>query len=166
MAKNNIYLTMSNSVYRRYAKVPINIIAGLRPDPVDLRVQVGWTLSTAEQDYDLAARKRVNFVYENEVIEIYSEAEDKVFRRLNRSLLDSGLLREYIGEQSNEISDNFITDDAVLVLVSMKSNADFKKELQKFTSLVTLARIKERAEEIGVSIAKIRAIEARVQELS
>lgn len=165
MAKNNIYLTLSDYVYRRYAKVPVNIVAGLRPDPLDPRVQIGWTLSTAEGDYNISDKKRVNFVYENEVIEVYSESEDVIFRRLNKALLDKGLLREYVGAQSTEISENFISDEGILTLVTMKSLADFKKELQKFTSSVTLTRIKERAEEVGVSVSKIRAIESRMQEL-
>lgn len=166
MPKNNIYLPLSDSVYRRYAKVPVNIVAGLRPDPTDPRVQIGWTLSTAESDYDLVSKKRVNFVYENEVIETYSESEDKVFRRLNKTLLDKGLLREYVGTNNHEISENFINDDEIVNLVEMKSIADFKKALKRFTSLTTLARIKERAEDSGVSVTKIRAIEARTEELS
>ncbi len=166
MAKNNIYLTMNHDVHRRYAKVPVNIVAGLRPDPVDPRIQVGWTLNTAESDYDLATKRRINFVYENEVIEIYSEAEDRVFRKLNQALLNAGLLREYVGTAETEVSANFLTDDQVLEIVNIRSIADFKRELQAITSPVTLQRVKERAEDSNVTVSKLKALDARMQELT
>ncbi|MFN9113992.1 MAG: hypothetical protein ACK5XN_28335, partial [Bacteroidota bacterium] len=84
MAKNNIYPAKSEEIFKRYAKVPVNIVAGLRVDPFDTRIQVGWTLSTSEEDFDFSSKTRRNFVYDNEVIELYSSHEDVMFRRLNK----------------------------------------------------------------------------------
>jgi hypothetical protein len=163
MTKNNIYPAKSEEVFKRYAKVPANIVAGLRMDPFDSRVQVGWTLSTNEDDFDFVNKTRKNFVYENEVIELYSPHEDLMFRRLNKNLLDKGLLKEYTGIQIETSSNNFISDEQVAVVVEIKSLTDLKQELQKFNSVVTLTRIKDMAIATNKSVKKVQIIEARLK---
>jgi|NOAtaT_7_FD_contig_21_5016189_length_1073_multi_9_in_0_out_0_3 hypothetical protein len=163
MAKNNIYPAKSEEIFKRYAKVPVNIVAGLRVDPFDTRIQVGWTLSTSEEDFDFSSKTRRNFVYDNEVIELYSSHEDVMFRRLNKNLLDKGLLKEYTGIQAENSSNNFISDEQVAIIVEIKSLTDFKQELEKFTSVATLSRIKEMAIATNKSVKKVQIIEARLK---
>lgn len=163
MAKNNIYPAKSQEIFKRYAKVPVNIVAGLRVDPFDTRVQVGWTLSTSESDFDFKEKVRREFVYDNEVLEVYSEHEDVMFRRLNKNLLDKGLLKEYTGIQSDSTYNNFISDEQVTVIVEMRSLTDFREELEKFTSVDTLDRIKDAAVAANKSVKKIQIIDARLK---
>lgn len=164
MSKNNIYPTKSHEVYKRYAKVPANIIAGLRADPFDPRIQVGWTLSTSEEDFDFVKKARARFTYENEVLEVYSEQEDVLFRRLNKNLLNQGLLKEYTGvDADTSSSTNFVTDEQINAIVEIRSLADFTKELTKFTSEDTLERILNAAVASNKSYKKIQAIEARIE---
>jgi hypothetical protein len=164
MARNNIYPTKSHEVYKRYAKVPTNIVAGLRADPFDSRVQVGWTLSTSEEDFNYETKTRAKFNYENEVIEIYSEQEDALFRRLNKNLLSKGLLKEYTGVDADAgDTANFLTDAQVNAVVEIRSLADFTQELSKFTSEDTLQRILDAATASNKSFKKIQAVEARIK---
>jgi hypothetical protein len=162
MAKNNIYPSF-DVVYKRYAKVPIHIVAGDRVDPHDATKNVGWTLSTSENSFDFSTKKRSAFVYEDEVIEIYSELEDKLFKRLNKNLFVNGLLKEY--NESDLLPDfgNFLSDKEIDDIVESKSVADFQNSLQKLTSEETLKRVRESAIAKNKPIKRIQAIDARIK---
>lgn len=162
MAKNNIYPSF-DSVYKRYAKVPVHIVAGDRADPHDTSKNIGWTLSTSEDSFDFNTKKRTTFVYENEVIEIYSELEDKLFKRLNKNLFVNGLLKEY--HESDLLPDftNFLSDAEINEIVEIKSVAEFQNKLQSLTSEETLKRIRESAVSRNKPIKRIQSIDARIK---
>jgi hypothetical protein len=163
MAMNNIYPTVAEEAYKKYAKVPINMLAGLRVDPTDTKVNVGWLLSTDEENFDLSSNSRRAFVYEDEVIEIYSEMEDKVFRRLNKSLFAKGLLKDYHESQLPIDTKNFLSDAEVAEIVDLRSMVEFSSRLEKFDSLSTLERIRDYAVSENKSVKKVQAIEARIK---
>jgi hypothetical protein len=163
MAMNNIYPTVSNEAYKKYAKVPINMLAGLRVDPTDTRVNVGWLLSTDEDNYDLSSNSRKAFVYDDEVIEIYSELEDKMFRRLNKGLFAKGLLKDYHESQLPIDTKNFISDAEITEIVDLRSMTEFMSRLDKFDSLSTLNRIRDFAISENKSVKKVQAIDARIK---
>lgn len=163
MAMNNIYPTVSNEAYKKYAKVPINMLAGLRVDPTDTRVNVGWLLSTDEENYDLPSNSRKAFVYDDEVIEIYSELEDKMFRRLNKGLFAKGLLKDYHESQLPIDTKNFISDAEITEIVDLRSMTELVSRLDKFDSLSTLNRIRDFAISENKSVKKVQAIEARIK---
>jgi hypothetical protein len=162
MAKNNIYPAFE-SVYKRYAKVPIHIVAGNRVDPQDSTKNVGWTLSTKEENFDIEKQKRTEFVYEDEVIEIYTPLEDKMFQRFNKSLFSLGLLKEYDQESLPPDMNNFLNDSDVLEIVEMKSLTELAKRLQLLTSVATLQRIRELAVSLNKTIRKIQIIDDRIK---
>jgi len=163
MAMNNIYPTVSNEAYKKYAKVPINMLAGLRVDPTDTRVNVGWLLSTDEENYDLPSNSRKAFVYDDEVIEIYSELEDKMFRRLNKGLFAKGLLKDYHESQLPIDTKNFISDAEITEIVDLRSMTELVSRLDKFDSLSTLNRIRDFAISENKSVKKVQAIDARIK---
>ena len=162
MSRNNIYPEMQK-VFKRYAKVPVFIVAGLRLDPTDSRTQVGWTLSTSEDSFDFEGKRRTEFVYDDEVIEIYSEEEDKLFKRINKSLFSRGLLKEYNEEDLPPDLTNFMSDADIDEIVDLKTMSEFTKRLDSLTSVPTIKRIHEAALNKNKPIKKIQAIEARLK---
>jgi hypothetical protein len=163
MAINNIYPSISTGVYKKYAKVPINMLAGLRSDPLDTKVNVGWVLSTDEKNFDLASNSRTAFVYDDEVIEIYSETEDKIFKRLNKALFSKGLLKDYNEDELPVNLKNFVNDSEIYEIVELRSLAEFNSRLEKFDSVATLQRIREVAVSENKSVKKVQAIDARIK---
>ena len=163
MANNNIYLELEGSVYKRYEKVPINIVAGLRANPLDTKLQVGWSLTTDEEDFSIKENRRLAFVYETEVIEIYSEMEDRIFRRLNKSLFDKGLLKVHEGLTPEYDFANFITDEQVGEIINIRTMDEFKNKLDVYNSLSKLSRIKDAAVTANKSIKKIQLIDKRIE---
>lgn len=162
MAKNNIYPAF-DTVYKRYAKVPIHIVAGDRVDPQDSTKNVGWTLSTKEDNFSIETQKRTEFVYEDEVIEIYSALEDKLFQRMNKSLFSRGLLKEYDQESLPPDMANFLNDSEILEIVEIKSLTELAKRLQLITSLTTLQRIRESAVSLNKTVKKVQVIDDRIK---
>jgi hypothetical protein len=165
MAVNNIYFTLQDQIYKRYTKVPINVVGGLRVDPTDPRLQIGWVLKTDEDSFDFATKKRTKFVYDNEVIEVYSESEDKLFRKLNSGLFRSGLLKEYNEENELVDSPNFVNDAEILRVIEIRSVAEFEAALKKFDAVATLERIKQQLVDQGKSVKKVQLVEARLKEV-
>lgn len=165
MAMNNIYHMMQESVYKRYTKVPVNLVGGLRLDPTDTRLQIGWVLHTDEADFDYTTKKRTQFVYDNEVIEIYSEAEDKLFRKLNAGLFRAGLLKEFLETEEVVSSPNFVNDSEINRIVEIRSITDFQTELANFDALATLERIKQQLIDQGKSVKKVQLVENRIKEV-
>lgn len=165
MAMNNIYHMMQDSIYKRYTKVPINLVGGLRVDPTDTRLQIGWVLHTDEADFDFTTKKRTQFVYDNEVIEIYSESEDKLFRKLNAGLFRAGLLKEFFETDEVVSSPNFVNDSEIDRIVEIRSIADFQAELANFDALATLERIKQQLIDQGKSVKKVQLVENRIKEV-
>lgn len=163
MAINNIYPTVAQGVFKKYAKVPINMLAGLRADPNDTRNNVGWVLNTDESNFDLSTNSRTAFVYDDEVIELYSEIEDKMFRRLNKTLFAKGLLKEYSEEDLPPNLKNFLSDAEVANIVDMRSLSEFAAKIDLFDSIPTLQRIKEYAIAENKSVKKIHVIDARIK---
>jgi len=162
MSKNNIYPAFE-TVYKRYAKVPIHIVAGARLDPHDTTKNIGWTLSTREENFDIEKQQRSEFTYEDEVIEVYTALEDKMFQRLNSKLFSLGLLKEYNQEALPPDMANFLTDSEILEIVEFKSLTELAKRLQLLTSLTTLQRIRESAVDLNKTIKKIQVIDDRIK---
>jgi len=162
MSKNNIYPAFE-TVYKRYAKVPVHIVAGARLDPHDSAKNIGWTLSTREENFDIEKQQRSEFAYEDEVIEVYTALEDKMFRKLNSKLFSLGLLKEYDQEALPPDMVNFLTDSEILEIVELKSLTELAKRLQLLTSLTTLQRIRESAVDLNKTIKKIQVIDDRIK---
>jgi len=165
MALNNIYFTLQDKIYKRYTKVPVNVVGGLRVDPTDTRLQIGWVLTTGEDSYDYSTKKRTKFVYDDEVIEVYSEPEDKLFRKLNSGLFRSGLLKEYNEENELVDSPNFVNDAEILRVIEIRSLAEFEAALKKFDAVATLERIYQQLIDQGKSVKKVQLVEARLKEV-
>lgn len=164
MSKDNIFYEFSDRVVKRYAKVPIHIVSGSRVDPHENRRTIPWVLQTRPENFDVKTKQHT-FVYEDEVIELYSKFEVDAFLRLNKNLFELGLLKAYDGEQGRVDTSNTMSDTELMEIANLRSNELFSAALDKITSPLTLLRLKHLATEAGKSIKKIQLIDARIEVL-
>jgi hypothetical protein len=161
---NNIFPELENKIFKRYSKVPVHMISGLRPDPYETRKSIPWVLQTKDENYSIKEKKLI-FEYEDEVIELYSQFEVDTFKRLNKSLFDQGFFKEFIGEQAPVNTTNIISDNDLENIANIRSNEAFAVEINKLTSPLTLERLKQIATAAGKSVRKIQLIDARIEAL-
>ena len=165
MSLNNIFPELEDKVYQRYSKVPTHMVAGNRPDPYETRKLIPWVLQTKDENYNIKTKER-KFDYEDEVIEFYSKFEADAFKRTNRNLFDSGVLKIYESSQEAVDESNTVPDSDLVLISNMRSNEQFIVEISKFTSTYTLERLKKIATDAGKSIKKIQIIEAQIEALT
>jgi hypothetical protein len=165
MSKQNIYYELSDKVVKRYAKVPVHLVAGVRIDPYDQKNTISWLLMTDASNYDEKTKQKT-FVYEDEVIELYSQYEADAFVRLNKKLIERGLLKVYTGSGSTVDETNTMSDDELSKILSIRSNEDFASEINKLSSSLTLTRLKQFAIDMGKSVKRVHVLEARIKELN
>ena len=126
-------------IYKRYTKTILGIVGGRMLEhrskgPVDFLLR-----GDPEADDQ--------FSYDDLVLEMYDEEEDKFFRRLNRSHLANGVLVEYSKENTTkEESVNAISITEIDSILEMKP-VPLEKALAKFTSNIPLERILSRAQQ-------------------
>jgi hypothetical protein len=145
------FVTHRDKVYKRYIKTSLGVLSGKRPDPSDLNRSVPFVLSTPESlvtvekspdgEYDVITGHAPTIDYEEEVLEVYSEDEDKIFRHFNRKSFEKGLLVEYTEEQEPISYENALTDEELEKIAFTKSLLQFKKRIQAITSEHTLERL-------------------------
>lgn len=145
---NNQFIHLQGKVYKRYIKTSLGILSGYRVNPEDHSQRLAFTLKTPEdhvvfvQDDDyVRADKRASVNYDEEILEIYSEAEDRLFRRLNRQSIEDGLLVEYLDSDTEIDTTNELTDKDLQYIADTKNLLQFKKRIGEITSPVTLKRI-------------------------
>ena len=146
---NNQYLHLQGKVYKRYIKSTLSIITGYRVNPEDLSKRLTYSLETPEKDVlyipdgedTFKADKRASVDYDSEVLEVYSEEEDRLFRRLNRTHIENGLLTEYTDPLTEIDTKNEITDRELKNIAEMKNLMQFKKRAKEITSPHTLKRL-------------------------
>lgn len=165
MSVNNIYIEFDQNVYSRYKKTSTGAIAGKRQDPhSQTRQRVDFLLMSDWKDFDMNTNS-VRFNYDNDVIEIYSADEDRVFRILNAYLFQNGYLAPYDGNRDAPDMSNLLSDAAVSDIAASKNLLSFKKHIRAIDSKVTLQRIKDVTERADRPVSFIRAIEERIKEL-
>jgi hypothetical protein len=165
MSVNHQYMQFAGKAIAKYVKtVPYNV-SGYRLNPLDLDQRVDFMLSTPDKNFDYETKKVKEFTYDDEVLELYSEREAGSFLRMNRTLIETGLIKEFVGDQAEIKESNFLSDEAVAELVSTKLPAQLKNKLKEIDSLVTLERVLEAAKNKGRAYTIVQVIEARISEL-
>lgn len=165
MSKQNIYHELSDKVIRRYAKVPLHMVSGSRIDPYDHKNTVSWILATNTDNYN-PSTKESTFNYEDEVIELYSQYEVDAFVRLNKRLIERGLLKVYTGSSGSVDETNTMSDDQLVQILSIRSNEDFASEVTKLSSSFTLVRLKQLAVDLNKSVKRVQLLENRIKQLN
>lgn len=136
-SKNNIFLEVSKGWYKRYTKTVPAAVSGFRFNPVDNNRRIQFILVSSVKDFN----------YRNDVIEIYTEEEDRFFVSANPSLFDKGFLKEYRPEEYDEPEDsicsytNYLSDEEVEIISDIKSFSEFQKYVSAIDSPAAFIRI-------------------------
>jgi len=150
---NNIYLVLTDPPTHRYVKSIPSKIAGVRLD-ADGKNQVGFVLQSQTSG---------EFSYDDEVLEIYSDREDRFLRQVNKGLFKQGLLQPFKGELPDVDMSNVLSDEAIVEIASIRNLPQLQKRLQEITSPFTVKRVYDTAVQIGRPQKTIAAINERLE---
>lgn len=174
---NHQFLEFSDEVKKRYIKRGIGALTGYRLNPrnaVNPNERIDFLLATPETSLDITPygdgeptkHRQVGFSYEDEVLELYTDMEVRSFERMNRLLIENGLLVEYNGTATEVSKANLLSDVELTKIASMKTVAALKKRIATITSVDMLQTILDKMQEIDtVTMAHIRAVKERINEL-
>lgn len=137
----NTIVFSAGEPFKRYATAVNFSIAGFRLNPHDLKDRQTFILGDREQNKP--------FNYEDHVIELYSEIEDKFFIQTNRYLFAQGMLQVYNDRLEDVSMENVLTEEQVTEVASINNINALLAKLAEFSSPVTINRILDRAETIG-----------------
>jgi len=174
---NHQFPEFSDRVIARYVKTVMTPISGYRLNPrngVNPNERIEFLLTTDESDIEVipyddgqdTKHKQVRFSYDNEVLELYSDLEVRSFERMNRLLIENGILVPY-SESAPEIDKtNLLTPREIKTLI--KSTPDILKEkLSVITSLQILEKILTEMENNDTTtMAQLKIVKARLNELN
>lgn len=139
MSLFTIYPEYSDSVLERWKRVSVCAVAGTRLSPDNPALRVSFISQSQKELVDGS----VAFDYENDVIELYSEKEMKLFRIMNKNAIEKGLLIPFAGTADDLNTANALTDKEIDAMITLH-HAKFKKELSVITSEHTLKRIQSK----------------------
>lgn len=173
MSNNHQFIAFDNSIVKRYAKTTASILTGFRLDPYRPENRIDWLLSSPSKLFQVVWEDgkqpeihRTGFSYEDEVIELYSDVEVKLFERLNRQAIETGALKVYTEGAPAVDTTNFMTDDEVEAIATTKQIPAIKKKIANIYSPLTLKRILQAVEKHDRPMSVAKAIQARIDELS
>jgi hypothetical protein len=179
MSVNHQFFEYSDTIAARYVKTVPYSISGWRLDPSNKNNRLSFLLSTPERDLVLKNQPRLvdgvlstyaleqnDFSYDEEVLELYSQEESKMFERLNRAAIEKGLLKPFTDKLPEVDTTNFLSDEEIIEIASVMSLSSFKKRISAIDSKPTLSRILEAANNLNRSANIIRAVEDKIDELN
>lgn len=157
MASTNNYFLSAGDPVKKYVKTIKSKVSGSRLEPGSTNIRpIFFVLETHDSG---------EFVYEDEVLELYSDRETKHFLQSNRSLIRQGLLQEYNGEAEPVDTSNMLTNDMVQEIASTRNANELTTRLNTYTSGVSVSRILEAATTIGRPKKILDIINARLTAL-
>lgn len=151
---NNMYLMVATPPVKKYVKTVPSKIGGVRLD-AEGKTVTGFILES----------KPDTFVYDAEVLEIYSDKEDRFLRQMNRKLFENGFITEYFSEIPEVDTKNMFTDDEVTAIASTHNIQQLQKRIGEITSPISMKRILAAANEIGRPQKTVQLIQRRLEEL-
>lgn len=173
MSNNHQFIAFNDRVVKRYVKTVLYRVSGYRIDPYRPENQLTFLLITPERDLKFVPQEnarpkieRMNFSYDDEVLELYSDSEVRIFERLNRATIEAGLLKEYKEETPAINTENMLDDEEIEEIAGIRQLPALRKRLSTITSVITLGRIQNAAHDLNRSVSIIKAVEDRINELS
>ena len=174
---NHQFLEFSDQVIKRYTKARLQPITGWRLNPqnaVNPNERIEFLLATPESnveytpygDGEPTKLKQIKFTYEDEVLELYSEQEVRSFERMNRLLIENGLLVEYSDTASAVNTANTLSDVELRKIAKLKLLTSFKTRIADISSVYTLESLITVMESIDtVTVGQMNAVKERINEL-
>jgi hypothetical protein len=148
---NNIFLVNENPPVARYVKTIESKVGGIRFDSRG-QTEVGFVLESDPTHFD----------YDSEVLEIYTERENRALKQLNRKLFSEGYLKEYKLESPEVDTRNMLSDEAIIEIASMRNIKSLEARIAELTSPFTIQRILTAATDIGRPAKTVALIQARL----
>lgn len=164
MSVNHQFPEYQDAVYARYKKTSTAAIGGNRLNPSDPKERMPFVLMSSFDQFDIET-ETLQFNYENDVIELYSEQEEKAFKRLNARLFKNGLIEVYKGDVPN-FEDNTLSEEEIEKIASTKTLLGFKKIIEEIEELITIARIRDAVARLDRPASFSTAINERYERLS
>ncbi len=177
---NHQFLEFSDQVVKRYTKARLQPLTGWRLNPrnsVNPNERIEFLLATpvdnvqfTPYDQDGSGEptkvKQTKFTYEDEVLELYTDNEVRSFERMNRLLIENGLLVEYSDTASAVNKVNTLSDVELRKIAKMKLISAFKARIAELTSVYTLESLLEVMDTIDtVTMAQVKAVKERINEI-
>ena len=171
---NHQFLEFSDQVKKRYVKARIEPITGYRLNPrngVNPNERIEFLLATPEPNLTITTYgdgeptkvEQHTLSYEDEVLELYTDQEVKSFERMNRLLIENGLLIEYTLEAPEVDHANALSDAELTKIAKLKTIAAFRNRLEEITSTHTLNKLLEIMDDIDtVTNAQMKAVRERI----
>lgn len=174
---NHQFLEFNDQVIKRYTKARLQALTGYRLNPrnaVNPNERIEFLLATPEDNveytpYDKDGNgeptkvKQVKFSYEDEVLELYTEQEVRSFERMNKLLIENGLLIEYSDTQPAVNKVNTLSDVELRKIAKMKLLPAFTVRVNELTSKYTLESLLEVMDSIDtVTNAQMRIVRERI----
>lgn len=155
MASVNVqYPQLLKQPVARFERAIISGVSGRRLNPQGLAVVEFLIQPNDPSDYDEA------------ILELYSDEELAVFKRLNRPLFEQGLLVPFEGDRTAVGMVNIMTDAQIEEVISQSLTIkDIGLKVQPITSVFTLDRFIKIAVEMGKTSRYVKVIEDRKKEL-
>jgi hypothetical protein len=138
MSKYHQYPEFSDRVVARYQKTVPCKISGIRLNPHDDSTRIDFLLESQEDNY---ANGTVIFNYKDDVVELYSDKEARMFKSLNGKLFEEGAIVDYNDTPAEVKMDNALTDAEVKALAKYGTREKFTEKLKEFDSWVPVSRI-------------------------
>lgn len=160
---NHQFLENQDQVYSRYRKTSVGAVSGARLHP-RTQERIPFILMSNDSRFDPDSGK-LEFNYETDVVETYSETEDRTFRAWNSYLFKTGLLVPYTGAKEEVDTSAAMSDEEITSLVAVKNLLQFKSRISKINSKVTLQRILEETRRQDKKHSFILAVEERIAEV-
>ena len=152
---NNIFLVNIDPPVKRYVKTVPSKVGGIRFD-ANGKTQIGFILESAAG----------GFSYDSEVLEIYTDREDRAVRQMNKNLFTQGFLKQYNAEAPELDTRNMLSDEDIVEIASLRNIKALEARISDLTSPFTVQRILTAANDIGRPAKTISIIEQRLAAVS
>lgn len=170
---NHQFIQFEDKIVKRYTKTIPGMLTGRRLDPHRPENTVEFLLHTPETNFNFVQTPenkidlvRKSFSYLDEVVELYSTQEVTLFQRMNRVSIENGVLVEYNDVAPDIDTTNMLTDSEVTEIAKTKQLLSINKKLSDLSSIHSLGRILQAANELDRPISIIKAIQSRIDELT
>lgn len=138
MSRYHQYPEYSDRVVARYQKTIPCKIAGIRLNPHDDMTRMDFLLESREDNF---VDNSVVFNYRDDIIELYSDKEARMFKSLNAKLFEEGAIAPYNEAPAEVRMDNTLSDAEVKALAKYGTKEKFAEKLKEFDSWVPVSRI-------------------------
>lgn len=152
-AVNNIFLVAGDPL-KRYIKTVDFRLAGKRLHPT----------SNQPVDFIIAGDPAHGIVYDEMVIELYSDKEIAYFMQVNRYLIRAGYIKEYDAAPEAVDVSNLLTDEDVEAIATIRNIPALEARLDELSSVVTLQRVLNAAAHVGRPQKVLNVIQSKIDQ--